>query len=111
MEWLEKNPSSKNTRKNENQLSNFYGGGEVCDKTNQPRQVEVKLKCTESSISSNAIALYLLEPRPCEYILNVESSLICDILPYAEDNMLLPQSLQKLEEDTLYIIDRSNLNN
>uniref|UniRef100_A0A8D8JL02 Endoplasmic reticulum lectin 1 n=2 Tax=Culex pipiens TaxID=7175 RepID=A0A8D8JL02_CULPI len=111
LEWLEKNPSSKNTRKNENQLSNFYGGGEVCDKTNQPRQVEVKLKCTESSISSNAIALYLLEPRPCEYILNVESSLICDILPYAEDNMLLPQSLQKLEEDTLYIIDRSNLNN
>ncbi|XP_053693681.1 endoplasmic reticulum lectin 1 isoform X2 [Sabethes cyaneus] len=111
LEWLEKNPAIKNKRKNENQLSNFYGGGEVCDKTSLARQVEVKLKCTEHSASSNAIALYLLEPRPCEYILNVESSLICDILPYAEENMLLPEGLQKLDEETLYIIDSSNINN
>ncbi|XP_058826266.1 endoplasmic reticulum lectin 1 isoform X2 [Topomyia yanbarensis] len=111
IEWLEKNPSIKNKRKNEHQLSNFYGGGDVCDKTLMPRQVEVKLKCTEHSASSNAIALYLLEPRPCEYILNVESSLICDILPYAEENMLLSESIQKLEEETLYIIDSSNINN
>ncbi|XP_065079018.1 endoplasmic reticulum lectin 1-like isoform X2 [Ochlerotatus camptorhynchus] len=111
VEWLEKNPSIRNKRKNENQLSNFYSGGDVCDKTQQPRQVEVKLKCTEHSASSNSISLYLLEPRPCEYILNVESSQICDILPYAEENMLLPESLQKLEEETLYIIDSSNINN
>ncbi|EAT40367.1 AAEL007891-PB, partial [Aedes aegypti] len=111
LEWLEKNPSIRNKRKNENQLSNFYSGGDVCDKTNQHRQVEVKLKCTEHSSSSNAISLYLLEPRPCEYILNVESSQICDILPYAGDNMLLMESLQKMEEETLYIIDSSNINN
>ncbi|XP_055593591.1 endoplasmic reticulum lectin 1-like isoform X2 [Uranotaenia lowii] len=108
LEWLEQNPSIKTKR---NQLSNFYGGGDECDKTQTPRQVEVKLKCTEHSISSNAIALYLLEPKPCEYILNVESSLICDILPYAEEDMLLPESLQKLDEETLYIIDNSNINN
>ncbi|XP_058454272.1 endoplasmic reticulum lectin 1 isoform X2 [Malaya genurostris] len=111
IEWLEKNPSMKNKRKNEHQLSNLYGGGDICDKTMMPRQVEVKLKCTEHSASSNAIALYLLEPRPCEYILNVESSLICDILPYAEENMLLPDSIQNLEDETLYIIDSSNTNN
>ncbi|XP_055540039.1 endoplasmic reticulum lectin 1 isoform X2 [Wyeomyia smithii] len=111
LEWLDKNPAIKNKRKNENQLSNFYSGGDVCEKISLARQVEVKLKCTEHSASSNAIALYLLEPRPCEYILNVESSLICDILPYAEENMLLPESLQKLDEETLYIIDSSNINN
>ncbi|XP_062549323.1 endoplasmic reticulum lectin 1 isoform X2 [Armigeres subalbatus] len=110
LEWLEKNPSIRNKRKNENQLSNFYSGGDVCDKTLQPRQVEVKLKCTEHTSSSNSISLYLLEPKPCEYILNVESSQICDILPYVEENMLLPESVQKLEEETLYIIDSSNIN-
>ncbi|XP_019550340.3 endoplasmic reticulum lectin 1 isoform X1 [Aedes albopictus] len=107
LEWLDKNPSIRNKRKNENQLSNFYGGGDICDKTQQPRQVEVKLKCTEHSSSSNAISLYLLEPRPCEYILNVESSQICDILPYAGDNMILTE----LEGETLYIVDSSNVNN
>ncbi|XP_055641703.1 endoplasmic reticulum lectin 1 isoform X2 [Toxorhynchites rutilus septentrionalis] len=108
IEWLEKNPTILNKREHENQLSNFYSGGDICDKTKQHRQVEVKLKCTEHSSSSNAIALYLLEPRPCEYILNVESSLICDVLSHAGENMLLPENLQKLEEDTLYVIDSSN---
>uniref|UniRef100_A0A182Q643 Endoplasmic reticulum lectin 1 n=1 Tax=Anopheles farauti TaxID=69004 RepID=A0A182Q643_9DIPT len=111
-EWLEKNPVARYKRKLENQISHFYTGGDVCDKTKQPRHVEVKLKCTEHSGSSDVIALYLLEPRPCEYVLNVESSKICDILPLASDDMLLPENLQQLEEETQLVLDSaSNVNN
>uniref|UniRef100_A0A182IZ96 Endoplasmic reticulum lectin 1 n=1 Tax=Anopheles atroparvus TaxID=41427 RepID=A0A182IZ96_ANOAO len=107
-EWLEKNPSVRYKRKLENQISHFYTDGDICDKTNQPRHVEVKLKCTEHSASSDVIALYLLEPRPCEYVLNVESSKICDILPLATEDMLLPENIQQLEEETLLVMDSTN---
>ncbi|KFB39791.1 AGAP009546-PA-like protein [Anopheles sinensis] len=108
-EWLEKHPSVRYKRKLENQISHFYTGGDICDKTNQPRQVEVKLKCTEhSATSSDVIALYLLEPRPCEYVLNVESSKICDIIPLASEDMLLPENMQQLEEETLLVMDSTN---
>lgn len=35
------------------------------------------------------MSLYLLEPRTCHYILGVESPLICEILPYADENGLI----------------------
>lgn len=50
---------------------------------------QVKLKCLESGSSPGAVALYLLEPKTCEYILGVESPLICNILSQADDNGLV----------------------
>jgi endoplasmic reticulum lectin 1 len=50
---------------------------------------QVKLKCLENTSSSGAVALYLLEPRTCEYILGVESPLICNILSQADENGLV----------------------
>ncbi|XP_052756040.1 endoplasmic reticulum lectin 1 isoform X2 [Galleria mellonella] len=70
-------------------VSHFYSGGDVCDKTGRPRQTEVKLKCLENSSSPAQVSLYLLEPRTCHYILGVESPLICDILPLADENGLI----------------------
>lgn len=70
-------------------VSHFYSGGDVCDKTGKPRQTEVKLKCLENSSSPAQVSLYLLEPRTCHYILGVESPLICDILPLANENGLI----------------------
>lgn len=70
-------------------MSHFYSGGDVCDKTGKPRQTEVKLKCLENSSSPAQVSLYLLEPRTCHYILGVESPLICDILPLADENGLI----------------------
>ncbi|XP_047530097.1 endoplasmic reticulum lectin 1 isoform X2 [Vanessa atalanta] len=70
-------------------VSHFYSGGDVCDKTSKPRQTEVKLKCLENSSSPAQVSLYLLEPRTCHYILGVESPLICDILPLADENGLI----------------------
>ncbi|XP_053612554.1 endoplasmic reticulum lectin 1 isoform X2 [Plodia interpunctella] len=70
-------------------VSHLYSGGDMCDKTGQPRQTEVKLKCLENASSTAQVSLYLLEPRTCHYILGVESPLICDILPLADENGLI----------------------
>ncbi|XP_075060154.1 endoplasmic reticulum lectin 1 isoform X2 [Mixophyes fleayi] len=69
-------------------VSHFYGGGDICDFTNKPRQVIVKLKCKESE-SPHAVTVYMLEPQTCQYILGVESPVICKILDTADENGLL----------------------
>ncbi|KAM9257557.1 endoplasmic reticulum lectin 1 isoform 2-T2 [Cariama cristata] len=51
-------------------VSHFYGNGDVCDLTEKPRQVTVKLKCKESD-SPHAVTIYMLEPHSCQYILGV----------------------------------------
>jgi len=84
--WLEKHPSKKpkqgDARK---QVSIFYSQGEICDLTGKPRQIEVKLKC-KAADSPSTVSLYLLEPKTCEYVLGVESPLVCDLLPHADPN-------------------------
>ncbi|XP_006825768.1 endoplasmic reticulum lectin 1-like [Saccoglossus kowalevskii] len=68
----------------------YYGHGDICDMTGKPRNVQVKLKCKESK-SPNAVSIYLVEPATCEYILGVESPLICKLLDTAdEDGVLHP---------------------
>lgn len=75
------------------QLSHFYQGGTVCDKTGKKRETEVILKCLENSQSPSKVSLYLLEPQTCQYILGVESPLICDILAKADaETGLIPDS-------------------
>ncbi|KAJ8385473.1 hypothetical protein AAFF_G00185690 [Aldrovandia affinis] len=69
-------------------VSHFYGHGDVCDLTGKPRQVIVKLKCKESE-SPHAVTVYMLEPQTCQYILGVESPVICKILDSADENGLL----------------------
>lgn len=90
LEWIENNPKKRpKPLSQRTQLSHLYSGGTVCDKTGKPRQTEVKLKCLENASSLNAVSLYLLEPKYCEYILGVESPLICDILSRADENGLI----------------------
>ncbi|XP_031779980.1 endoplasmic reticulum lectin 1 isoform X1 [Nasonia vitripennis] len=87
IEWIDANPNKKpkpiGQRK---QLSHFYSHGTICDKTGKPRQTEVKLKCVTNPMGNpSSVSLYLLEPKMCEYVLGVESPLICDILEHADD--------------------------
>ncbi|KAJ8934589.1 hypothetical protein NQ314_013265 [Rhamnusium bicolor] len=90
LNWIKEHPHKRpKPLSQRKQLSHFYAGGTVCDKTGKPRQTEVKLKCLENPPSPNAVSLYLLEPRYCEYILGVESPLICDILSRADENGLV----------------------
>ncbi|XP_068972203.1 endoplasmic reticulum lectin 1 isoform X2 [Bombus flavifrons] len=93
LDWIaahpHKRPKSPELRK---QLSHFYSDGTICDKTGNPRQTEVKLKCVESHTASpSSVSLFLVEPKTCEYVLGVESPLICDILEYADENGLLSE--------------------
>ncbi|KAL3276793.1 hypothetical protein HHI36_012156 [Cryptolaemus montrouzieri] len=91
IDWLnehpQKRPKPSSQRKH---LSHLYSEGDQCDKTGKPRQTEVKLKCLENASNLNAVSLYLLEPKYCEYILGVESPLICRILSRADENGLVP---------------------
>ncbi|XP_049763771.1 endoplasmic reticulum lectin 1 isoform X1 [Schistocerca cancellata] len=88
--WLYRNPHKRpkplGQRKH---ISHLYTGGTICDKTGRARQTEVKLKCLENSASPGAVALYLLEPKTCEYVLGVESPLICSILSEVDENGLV----------------------
>jgi len=101
LDWIKEHPHKRpkpvDQRK---QLSHFYSGGSICDKTGQPRQTEVKLKCLEKPSSPSSVSLYLLEPKYCEYILGVESPLICEILDKADENGLVEIPVDFEEEDT-----------
>lgn len=44
----------------------------------------------ESATSATAVSLYLMEPHTCQYVLGVESPLICDILQKADEYGLMP---------------------
>nr|XP_033794150.1 endoplasmic reticulum lectin 1 isoform X1 [Geotrypetes seraphini] len=94
IEWAKKKnaavsilPKADNTQ-SVKMVSHFYGNGDVCDLNEKPRQVIVKLKCKESD-SPHAVTLYMLEPHVCQYILGVESPVICKILDTADENGLL----------------------
>lgn len=63
----------------------------MCEKTGEKRQTEVKLKCMDGSNSPTAVSLYLMEPQTCQYVLGVESPLICDILEKADEYGLMPK--------------------
>lgn len=100
LDWLQKNPHKRPKPSHQRtQLSHLYSGGSICDKTGKPRQTEVKLKCLENAASVNAVSLYLLEPRFCEYILGVESPLICDILARADENGLVASNNDDVSSD------------
>ncbi|XP_060821467.1 endoplasmic reticulum lectin 1 isoform X2 [Bombus pascuorum] len=102
LDWIaahpHKRPKSPELRK---QLSHFYSDGTICDKTGNPRQTEVKLKCVESHTASpSSVSLFLVEPKTCEYVLGVESPLICDILEYADENGLVNEKLNVKFDDS-----------
>jgi endoplasmic reticulum lectin 1 len=62
---------------------------------------QVKLKCLEGSSSPGAVALYLLEPKTCEYILGVDLAVLCNILQEADDNGLV--KIPEMEDVAEYV--------
>jgi len=94
LKWIEEHPTKKPKPMDKRKLvSHLYSDGDICDLTGRPRQVEVKLKCKEAD-SPSVVSLYLLEPKTCQYVLGVESPLVCDILPHADpDTGLMPLGL------------------
>lgn len=99
VEWIRNNPQKRpKPQAARKQLSHFYSDGTICDKTGKPRQTVVKLKCLENTSNLGAVSLYLLEPKYCEYVLGVESPLICEILQRADENGLVePDSVNAVD--------------
>lgn len=84
--WLSRYPNKKPKKAPLKQISLLYTDGDFCDETGKYRQVEVKLKCKEISGHPNSVTLYLLEPKTCEYVLSVESPILCPLLESVDDD-------------------------
>jgi endoplasmic reticulum lectin 1 len=84
LKWIQEHPTKKPKPVDKRKfVSHLYSDGDACDLTGRPRHVEVKLKCKEAD-SPSVVSLYLLEPKTCQYVLGVESPLVCDILSHAD---------------------------
>ncbi|XP_032515474.2 endoplasmic reticulum lectin 1 isoform X1 [Danaus plexippus] len=105
LQWIKENRNKAPKPIDERtSVSHFYSGGDICQKSGKRRQTEVKLKCLQNSSSPAQVSLYLLEPRTCHYILGVESPLICDILPMADDNGLIKYTQPAVETPSKVVI-------
>lgn len=97
--WMDKNHSKKpKPGKTPKQVSHLYSNGDSCDMTNKARKVEVKLKCRNISGHPDSVALYLLEPKTCEYILGIESPIICQLLSSVDEYGLMHNEIDKIEK-------------
>ncbi|XP_055856186.1 endoplasmic reticulum lectin 1 [Episyrphus balteatus] len=97
-DWLKSHPA-KRMRRNPNEpdttLWHHYGAGSRCDKTGNLRETDVKLMCVASS-SMSSVSMYLLEPKTCQYILVVESPMVCPLIPMVdEDGLISKPGFQK----------------
>ncbi|XP_078594232.1 endoplasmic reticulum lectin 1-like isoform X1 [Branchiostoma floridae x Branchiostoma japonicum] len=92
LDWAKDNPGQATPRRHRDDgkvrmVTHYYGHGDMCDVTGRPREVLVKLKCKTSD--KHSVTIYLIEPNTCEYILGVESPIICSLLDTADENGLL----------------------
>ncbi|ALC39404.1 CG6766 [Drosophila busckii] len=96
-QWVSTNPDKgARTPGLSSSLWHHYEKGTHCDRTNLPREVDVKLTCMPVTTSGTAVSMYLLEPKTCQYILVVESPIICDLMAYADESGLVKaENLQK----------------
>ncbi|KAL8611145.1 hypothetical protein ACOMHN_064435 [Nucella lapillus] len=92
LQWLSEHPNKRPKPVGQRKfLYHMYTGGDVCDVSGKERKVEVRLKCIDKTEhgSTHSLSLSLTEPVTCEYILLVESLLLCDVMDQADDNGLL----------------------
>ncbi|KAH9375920.1 hypothetical protein HPB48_012560 [Haemaphysalis longicornis] len=93
IKWLQDRPERKPKKGTRPKyLSHFYASGDPCDVTGKPRSVEVRLKCRQVKGHPDSVSLYLLEPQTCEYILGVESAIVCSLLDTADEHGLPPST-------------------
>ncbi|VDP09803.1 unnamed protein product [Soboliphyme baturini] len=76
------------------QVTHFYSNGDICDLTGKRRVVEVRLRCWDKVLRNpDAVAIFLLEPKTCEYVITVESQIFCDYLLKTDDNGIIKKSM------------------
>ena len=82
-QWLAKSPGRKTKG------SYYYSNGDVCDVTQKPRSVTVKVRCTKGNFHPSQVAMALQEPSTCNYILTVESPIFCQLLESVDEDGML----------------------
>ncbi|XP_037957217.1 endoplasmic reticulum lectin 1 [Teleopsis dalmanni] len=109
--WMFAHPDKVPT-KNAQSIWHHYEKGTLCDRTGLPREVDVKLTCTPVTQSSSSVAMYLLEPKTCQYILVVESPIVCDLITVTDEfGLVNDEKLQKLQKMSNTDIENVNLLN
>ncbi|KAL5009237.1 hypothetical protein ScPMuIL_014818 [Solemya velum] len=100
--WLELSPFKrpKETLKRK-YIANYYSKGDICDLTGNHRFAEVRLKCNENSNSPHAVSIYMTEPKPCEYVLVVESPILCTLMDKVDDYGLIKNSERESEAEKI----------
>ncbi|XP_046860059.1 endoplasmic reticulum lectin 1-like [Xenia sp. Carnegie-2017] len=87
-EWVKKNPN----KQTDQVVTHYYSNGEICDLTGMARTVQVRLRCMKSK-HLQEVSIFLLEPKPCKYILGVESPILCPLITKANSDGLFPTTL------------------
>lgn len=110
--WIKEHPQKLvHKDKSSKQLNHFYPGGALCDITGEKRQTEVQLKCPENASSLTKVSIYLMEPRTCQYILNVETALICDVIDKIDEHGLVPSIADLTAKSTESHLNRQKIEN
>jgi len=104
VKWLSQNEEKKpklDAHVMRQSISHFYSSGSVCLKTGDKRETEVRYKCVKGRYNEDSVALYLLEPKTCKYVLTIESPSLCELINGPMDEYgifkLKPQSDTKGE--------------
>lgn len=84
------------TSKKVTHMDLFYFLGDICDETGLPRQVQVRIKCSQNDASLQALTMYLEEPSMCKYKFTTESVLFCKILDYVDEYGVPKMSLENV---------------
>lgn len=60
----------------------------------------MRYKCVEGRHNDESVALYLLEPKTCKYVLTVESAALCEIINGSINDygIFAPRQLDKNDE-------------
>uniref|UniRef100_A0A4P6D8D0 Endoplasmic reticulum lectin 1 n=1 Tax=Rhodnius prolixus TaxID=13249 RepID=A0A4P6D8D0_RHOPR len=81
--WIKKNPHKKpRPLGSRTFLFHYYNNGDICPETGKPRETQVKLKCIEKK---GTVSMYLLEPQICQYILGIDSPLVCEFIDKVDE--------------------------
>uniref|UniRef100_A0A5K3F859 Endoplasmic reticulum lectin 1 n=1 Tax=Mesocestoides corti TaxID=53468 RepID=A0A5K3F859_MESCO len=93
LEWVRKSRLRKPSLPAEkrNKLTQFYGQGDFCEEIKAHRTVRLSFVCQRKI--STAVQLSFSEPTVCQYSINLESPLFCDLLRQADDDGLFPQEV------------------
>lgn len=72
--------ATQNFQHNDDFYSQFYDNGSICDAKKKERKIEVRYRCDHDV--NTAKILFVKEPIPCEFVMEVATSYLCKYSKY-----------------------------